>query len=272
MVESNSSLIQRAFDYLKTLGASPVQAAGIVANLNAESGLKVDAFNGAGGGNGAQGIEQWRGTRLADFNSWAQNNGAPTGVTNATLEQQLSFAWYELTQGKEKGNAMNFFNATDVGGASRAFTLNIERPDAAQAHTIADTRANSAAQIFNVVNSKNNTSSLNNAPTPAMAAMTELTGLNETPGQFNTRVSGLSTLGQISNNFGIGATAIGNAAGGIVNDATTNIGNKFLSGGVMVFGAVLIIVAILVYALKSDIITTTATQGIKAGALKASGA
>lgn len=62
-------------------------AAAIVANWQAESGLKPNAYNPAGGGTGARGIAQWRGERTQRFQ-------ARYGVTpdRASIDQQVEFA------------------------------------------------------------------------------------------------------------------------------------------------------------------------------------
>lgn len=79
------------------------QAAGIVANLQQESGLNPNAFNSAGGGNGAMGIGQWRGPRQKQFQD---NNNKVIGIPDqsgkklnnaASLQEQLKFVSWELT-------------------------------------------------------------------------------------------------------------------------------------------------------------------------------
>ena len=71
-----------AMQYLITRhGLTVEQAAGVVSNLQRESGLDPNAFNPAGGGHGARGIAQWRGERQAALLA----SGA------STLEQQLDF-------------------------------------------------------------------------------------------------------------------------------------------------------------------------------------
>lgn len=96
---------QHAVNYLMSFGWTKEQAAGIVGNLQTESGVNLNttAFNGAGGGMGAVGIAQWRGDRQTTF---LQKYGKP--INQATLDEQLTYVNYELTQGKSKsaGNAL----------------------------------------------------------------------------------------------------------------------------------------------------------------------
>jgi len=68
-------------------GLNAQEAAAVVANWQAESGLKSNAFNPAGGGSGARGLAQWRGARTAAFQS-------RYGVTpdKASIDQQVEFA------------------------------------------------------------------------------------------------------------------------------------------------------------------------------------
>jgi hypothetical protein len=68
-------------------GLTAQQAAAVVANWQRESGLRTNAFNGAGGGTGARGLAQWRGDRTKAFQ-------ARYGVLpdQASLDQQVEFA------------------------------------------------------------------------------------------------------------------------------------------------------------------------------------
>jgi len=103
---------QTALQFFQSKGWTPAQAAGIVGNLQTESNLNPQAFNGAGGGNGAAGIAQWRGDRQTNFQA---RYGIP--VRQATLEQQLDFVNYELTEGTEKAAGAKLkatTNATDA--------------------------------------------------------------------------------------------------------------------------------------------------------------
>jgi len=62
-----------AYNYLLNKGLSEAQAAGIVGNLMVESYPEVNpsAYNPSGGGQGAYGIAQWRGPRLASLLDFA---------------------------------------------------------------------------------------------------------------------------------------------------------------------------------------------------------
>ena len=71
-LSSISPNVSSAFNYFTSQGFTPQQASGIVGNLMAESGSRLDpaAFNSAGGGNGAFGIAQWRAGRQNNVLNW----------------------------------------------------------------------------------------------------------------------------------------------------------------------------------------------------------
>lgn len=65
---TDKKLIHDSIAYFMThLGVNSQQAAGLVGNFLVESGLKPTAYNSRGGGHGAQGIAQWRGSRVENF-------------------------------------------------------------------------------------------------------------------------------------------------------------------------------------------------------------
>lgn len=76
-------------------GWTPAQAAGFAANLEVESSFDPNAV---GDGGRAYGIAQWHPPRQAAFEQWA---GRP--IRGSTVEQQLEFMNFELTQGTERG-------------------------------------------------------------------------------------------------------------------------------------------------------------------------
>jgi len=73
-------------DLVTKHGLTIAQAAAVAANWQSESGLNPSVANAAGGGQGARGAAQWRGTRIDAFR-------ARYGVTpdKATLDQQIDF-------------------------------------------------------------------------------------------------------------------------------------------------------------------------------------
>jgi hypothetical protein len=85
-----------ALDYFVQQGWSPAQAAGLVANLQAESGqnLNPGALNPR---EQAYGIAQWRGSRQKDF---AREMGKP--MQGSSLQDQLQFVQWELNNTETK--------------------------------------------------------------------------------------------------------------------------------------------------------------------------
>lgn len=83
---------QTAFNYFKGKGFTDAQAAGIVGNLMTESYARIDpqAYNPAGGGQGAYGIAQFRGPRLKGLLSFANTLGDQSmdGIPTTTTTMQ----------------------------------------------------------------------------------------------------------------------------------------------------------------------------------------
>lgn len=94
------------------------QVCGILGNLMAESRLNPNANNPNDKGARAFGIAQWRGDRLTGL--------LRTYGNNPTLENQLSYIWYELNDTEKKARD-KLFAATSVLKATEAFCW-YERP------------------------------------------------------------------------------------------------------------------------------------------------
>ena len=83
-----------AMEFFLDHGWTPEQAAGLVANLQAESYERIDP---AADYAGAYGIAQWRGSRKRDFE---QEMGIP--LRGSSLEDQLKFVQHELNNKESK--------------------------------------------------------------------------------------------------------------------------------------------------------------------------
>jgi hypothetical protein len=104
--------------FFRGRGFTAEQARGIAAGLHSESGLNPNAFNAAGGGNGAFGIAQWRGGRQAElFRRYGRR---------PTLQQQLEFVAWELNGGHPGGRAVRGAQGAD--DTLRAFIRSYEIP------------------------------------------------------------------------------------------------------------------------------------------------
>ena len=133
----------RALEFFQSKGWSLAQAAGIVANLDIETG---GTFNPAAVGDGgkAYGIAQWHPDRQAHFQSWAGR-----GIRGSTFEQQLEFVQFELTEGREKRAGNRIRQTTTPQDAAAITDQFYERSDGtARARRIrrAITLAGNAAQ------------------------------------------------------------------------------------------------------------------------------
>jgi len=112
---------QVAFDYFLGKGLTAIQAAGVVGNLDQESGMSPTAVQSGGPG---RGIAQWSAGGRWDT-SYHDNVVWYAGSQYDTLAGQLDFIWYELTNFSGYGlSALQA--ATSVTGAVVAFQDNYE--------------------------------------------------------------------------------------------------------------------------------------------------
>lgn len=92
----SSENAQKAMDYFMKQGWSKEQAAGIVGNLQQESGKDLDPSS--ENSNGMYGIAQWDKTRRREFEKVMGRS-----IYGSSLEDQLAFIQHELTSGKDRG-------------------------------------------------------------------------------------------------------------------------------------------------------------------------
>jgi hypothetical protein len=107
--------------YFQSRGWSRAQAAGITANIQAESLFNPNATGDKGQ---AYGVGQWHPDRQAAFNSWALKNKLP-GLHQADLMEQLQFYNYELRNSSAGKRLAGTSNAYDAGATVSLFN---ERP------------------------------------------------------------------------------------------------------------------------------------------------
>jgi hypothetical protein len=102
------------------MGWSHAQAAGLAANLATESGFDPKAV----GDNGAAyGIGQWHQNRQFNFAKWSGHD-----IGQSSLDEQLRFVNYELTQGDEQKAGAALRTATDAQQAGAIVSADYERP------------------------------------------------------------------------------------------------------------------------------------------------
>ncbi|MDG9858217.1 phage tail tip lysozyme [Pseudomonas nitroreducens] len=120
-----------AMDFFKAQGWSDAQAAGLVANLAAESNLDPTAKGDWGlTGPQARGIGQWHPDRQQAFKEWA---GFPIWDQRADLMKQLEFVQHELTQGAEQKAGRLLQASQNASEAGAVVSRYYERPAAADA-------------------------------------------------------------------------------------------------------------------------------------------
>jgi hypothetical protein len=138
---------QSAYGYLTSRGMPPMVAAGIVGNIDVETGWDQNVFMGTRRGDaGSAGYSgQWRGSRLQHLHEFAQSRGhsAPTP------EDQLDFYFEEAQSGRDAGARMAFERASQAKTpeeAAQAFMDHYERPNPQYAN--AGRRMSAARAIY----------------------------------------------------------------------------------------------------------------------------
>ena len=116
----NTANAQRAMAYFISQGYTPAQAAGIVGNLQAESGANLNT-SAVGDSGKAVGIAQWHPDRQANF---AKFSGKAIG--KSSLEEQLAFIAHELKT-TEAGAGSRLKGASSAQDAAAVFDQFYER-------------------------------------------------------------------------------------------------------------------------------------------------
>ena len=112
---------KKALEYFVGQGYTPEQAAGIVGNLQAESGMMLDPAA-LGDSGTAYGIAQWRGSRQEDFKTKFKKP-----IQESTFDEQLEFIAYEL-KNKERKADEALRKARTPEKAAEVFAREYERP------------------------------------------------------------------------------------------------------------------------------------------------
>jgi hypothetical protein len=113
---------QTSFDYFVGKGLTPIQAAGIVGNLDQESGDDPTAVQSGGPG---RGVAQWSVGGRWDTDA-GDNENAFVGPSKIwDLNAQLGFVWYELTTFPGYGLA-DLQAQTTISGATTSFMTKFE--------------------------------------------------------------------------------------------------------------------------------------------------
>lgn len=135
--KNKQEAINQSMKFFMGKGWTKEQAAGITANLMAESSMNPGAV---GDGGRAFGIAQWHPDRQANFARWAGKD-----IRQSTFEEQLGFVHFEKTQGKEKAAGDRLRESTTPEQAGSVVSQYYERP--ADRFGEANKRAGMAARI-----------------------------------------------------------------------------------------------------------------------------
>jgi hypothetical protein len=114
-------LASQAMGFFVSKGWTPAQAAGIVGNIQQESGFNP---NGKPGDSGlAYGLSQWHPDRQEDFAEFTGH-----GIRGSSFTEQLAFINHELTAGKERRAGQMLHAAATAAQAGAAISRFYERP------------------------------------------------------------------------------------------------------------------------------------------------
>ena len=122
---SGNDNAEKIFNFYKSQGFTPEQAAGFVGNYDQESTLNPKSVNSIG----ATGIAQWLGTRKTALFKYAKDND----LDPMDIETQLKFSMTEL-QGSESGAMREIKKAKTAEEAALAIRRYYERPGEHEAH------------------------------------------------------------------------------------------------------------------------------------------
>lgn len=134
---------EEARSYFSSRGYTSAEVAGILANIRGESSFDPNAYNPAGGGEGAQGIGQWRGDRIRQFRAMFGRD--PRG---APFADQLRFMDWELNNTERRARGVLRTTQTPE-AAAEAMTRYYSRPEPEQVDVIAAQRAGYARAYAN---------------------------------------------------------------------------------------------------------------------------
>ena len=107
---------QTIWNFFTSRGLSPSATAGVMGNLQQESGLNPSEHGGY--------LSQWGGSRLTSLDNYASSQG----TSPSNLQTQLQFMWGEM----QSGNYINVnqLNTYDAEQAALYFSNNYEKPAA----------------------------------------------------------------------------------------------------------------------------------------------
>lgn len=212
---------EHIWNYLSNKGLGSLAIAGIMGNMQQESGFNPKVMEGGGesdevnlDSDGGYGLCQWSFSRKQDLANFAQSQGKSSG----DLETQLDFMLSELSRGD---TISQMDNAGSAGQAAYIFHKEFER--SADGPEVIQNRMNNAEQAFQTQGKGiatgstfkgSNSSSSNNGPQGIFGALSELTS----------KISSLTNIfGQGKSKYGKGKSKYGRG----FDFSTANFENPF---------------------------------------------
>jgi len=151
---------RQAMEFFQRQGWTKEQAAGLAANIKRESSFDPNAV----GDNGkAYGIAQWHPDRQAEFKKRFGKD-----IQGSTLDEQMAFMHYELTEGKESRAGAKLRQTKSAEEAAAAVSTHYERP--ADKEGEAAKRGQLAAAMLGTTYAERREAAGVPAPQPAPAA------------------------------------------------------------------------------------------------------
>ena len=151
---------RKAMEFFQRQGWTKEQAAGLAANIKRESSFDPNAV----GDNGkAYGIAQWHPDRQAEFKKRFGKD-----IRGSTLDEQMAFMHYELTEGKESKAGAKLRQTKSAEEAAAAVSTHYERP--ADKEGEAAKRGQLAAAMLGTTYAERREAAGVPAPQPAPAA------------------------------------------------------------------------------------------------------
>ena len=123
------------------MNITPQQACGIVGNLMTESNMNPCAWNTSGGGRGAQGLAQWRGSRISTYKSKYGREPKDDG----SMVNQFDYIVYEFEKGKYLEGIRK---CDDIASATDYVMSRYERPSGRASYPSRLANANRAYEIY----------------------------------------------------------------------------------------------------------------------------
>lgn len=250
----------RVYQLLKMAGLSQAAIAGIMGNIDVESGFNPAAYNAR---EGAIGIAQWEGGRRTALQQFAASHG----TTETDLDTQVAFL---LTEANQRGNLAAMQGYSDPAQAAAYWDANYE----VSSGSARQQRESVAQQVYQVIAG------------PAYGSSASVAGGNVFASLKNTPVADMGSIASGLKNLFLFPMHVGNSIGGAISGGVhtassiadiipnlftmtsfmVNPANWWRIGGGVLGSALILFAAIKVSGLEEPA-KQAAVAGVKAAAL-----